>query len=260
MSASVIDYLKFNEDELLLSPSKSELNSSIEILSQKSLHDDKIAYIKCPYIKNPLDSSLIEDPIIHVPLIKDTEMWKLLSKLDKYGTQYYSYSPFISSSNHKDPEYIRLKLKCNWKKNIVDTTFFNYDNTKIDVKTIDDARKYFHKNNEFRFIMSMCMNIETIQTCYSIYVINRTICLTLEQVQSNKKDELHVPSGTIDIITDEELKDGDIIVDFLRTDTEYESKFNTYCLESTFDILTKNPYTNKPIDKSSIIKYICKII
>jgi hypothetical protein len=72
--------------------------------------------------------------------------------------------------------------------------------------------------------------------------------------------ELHVPSGTIDIITYEELKDGDIIVDFLRTETEYESKFNTYYLESTFNILTKNPFTNKPIDKSSIIKYICKII
>ena len=67
--------------------------------------------------------------------------------------------------------------------------------------------------------------------------------------------ELHVPPGTIDIITYEELKDGDIIVDFLRTDTEYESKFNTYYLESTFNTLTKNPFTNKPIDKSSIIRY-----
>ena len=72
--------------------------------------------------------------------------------------------------------------------------------------------------------------------------------------------ELHVPPGTIDIITYEELKDGDIIVDFLRTNTEYESKFNTYYLESTFNTLTKNQFTNKPIDKSSIIKYICKII
>ena len=67
--------------------------------------------------------------------------------------------------------------------------------------------------------------------------------------------ELHVPPGSIDIITYEKLKDGDIIVDFLRTDTEYESKFNTYYLESTFNTLTKNPFTNKPIDKSSIIRY-----
>jgi hypothetical protein len=266
MSLSLIDYSNFNEDELLLSPSKLILNSYFEVLTQKILHNDKIAYIKCPYIKYPYNSSLIRYPIIGVPLNKDTEMWKLLSKLDKkYVTQYYKYTPIFHNYDNY-PKFIKLKLKCDWENNIVYTKFFNYDNTKIDVKTIDDARKYFYKNQEFRFIMSM--NINTMKRLSNEEdeedkedVCNQTyISLILEQVLSNKKDELHVPSGTIDIITYKELKDGDIIVDFLRTDTEYESKFNTYYLESTFDTLTKNQFTNKPINKSSIIMYICKII
>ena len=70
-----------------------------------------------------------------------------------------------------------------------------------------------------------------------------------------------IPQGSIDIITYEKLKDRDIIIDFLRTDTKYESEFNTYYLESTFNTLTKNQFTYKPIDKSSIQKYTvrCKI-
>lgn len=71
----------------------------------------------------------------------------------------------------------------------------------------------------------------------------------------NKIKIIIIPHGSIDIITYEKLKDGDIIIDFLRTDTKYESEFNTYYLESTFNTLTKNQFTYKPIDKSSIQKY-----
>jgi len=74
MSLSVIDYRNFNEDELLLSPSKSILKYNFEILHQKILHNDKIACIKCPYIIYPYSSSLMAFPIIRVPLNKDTEM------------------------------------------------------------------------------------------------------------------------------------------------------------------------------------------
>jgi len=70
-----------------------------------------------------------------------------------------------------------------------------------------------------------------------------------------------VPKRSYDIITYEDINDGDILIDFLRDDkTEYE--YNTYYKESTLEYILqnkKNQFTMKPIDIASIIKYIAKI-
>jgi hypothetical protein len=68
-----------------------------------------------------------------------------------------------------------------------------------------------------------------------------------------------IPIGSYDPITFYEFKNNDIIVDFLRNDTEYESNYNMYYSEESFNQLDKNPITLKKIDKISSIKYIVKI-
>jgi hypothetical protein len=69
-----------------------------------------------------------------------------------------------------------------------------------------------------------------------------------------------VPKESYDIITYEDINDGDILIDFLRDDkTEYE--YNTYYKESTLEYILqnkKNQFTMKPIDIASIVKYIAK--
>jgi hypothetical protein len=65
-----------------------------------------------------------------------------------------------------------------------------------------------------------------------------------------------IPAGSEDAISRDDIKDGDILVDF---DNEYS--FGRYYLESTFKHLNgKNPYTKGMIDPSTIRAYIAQIV
>jgi hypothetical protein len=70
-----------------------------------------------------------------------------------------------------------------------------------------------------------------------------------------------VPKDSTDVITYEDIKDGDILVDFLRDDkTEYDH--NTFYKESTLKYIlesNKNQFTMKPIDSATIVKYKAQI-
>lgn len=70
-----------------------------------------------------------------------------------------------------------------------------------------------------------------------------------------------VPKGSYDIITYEDINDGDILIDFFRDNkTEYEH--NTFYKESTLEHILqnkKNQFTMKPIDIATIVKYKAQI-
>jgi len=68
-----------------------------------------------------------------------------------------------------------------------------------------------------------------------------------------------VPAGTCDVITMDALQEDDILVDFLRTDTQYESHFGAYYTEATFIRIIQNPFTAKMIDRSAARWYSVKL-
>ena len=84
-------------------------------------------------------------------------------------------------------------------------------------------------------------------------LINNTIPINIESIIESRI----VPKDSMDVITYEEIKDGNILVDFLRDDkTEYDH--NTYYKESTLKYIMeskKNQFTMKPIDIATIVKY-----
>ena len=90
-----------------------------------------------------------------------------------------------------------------------------------------------------------------------IDLVNNTIPINLESIIESRS----VPKDSIDVITYEDIKDGDILVDFLRDDkTEYEH--NTFYKESTLKYIMeskKNQFTMKPIDITTIVKYKAQI-
>jgi hypothetical protein len=88
-------------------------------------------------------------------------------------------------------------------------------------------------------------------------LINNTIPINLESIIESRI----VPKDSTDVITYEDIKDGDILVDFLRDDkTEYDH--NTFYKESTLKYIlesNKNQFTMKPIDSTTIVKYKAQI-
>jgi hypothetical protein len=95
------------------------------------------------------------------------------------------------------------------------------------------------------------------------YTYNYTYSYTYNPIKAENIPHVGsriVPKGSSDIITYEDINDGDILIDFLRDNkTEYE--YNTYYKESTLEYILqnkKNQFTMKAIDIASIIKYIAK--
>jgi len=71
-----------------------------------------------------------------------------------------------------------------------------------------------------------------------------------------------IPKNSSDIITFEDIVDGDILIDFLR-DTKTEYEYGVYYKESTLDAILKsrkNQFTMEQINIKSIVKYRANII
>jgi hypothetical protein len=86
---------------------------------------------------------------------------------------------------------------------------------------------------------------------------NDTIIKNIKHVGSR-----NVSINSTDIITYEEINDGDILIDFNRDSNKTEYDYNVFYKESTLiEILKtkKNQFTMKDIDISSIVKYSAKI-
>ena len=67
-----------------------------------------------------------------------------------------------------------------------------------------------------------------------------------------------VPLKSIDAITFEDIKNGDILIDFIRNDNKTEYYYHTYYKESTMEHILntmKNPFTNATLDINSVVKY-----
>lgn len=80
--------------------------------------------------------------------------------------------------------------------------------------------------------------------------------LSLLYSNNNNIPNIIIKKGSYDPITFNEFQIGDIIIDFLRTDTQYESEFNTYYSEYSFNQLNEtNPINNKKIEYGLIKKY-----
>ena len=61
-------------------------------------------------------------------------------------------------------------------------------------------------------------------------------------------EEIEVPAEKCDAITEETITDNMILVDFLRTETRYESEFGNFYTETTFRALTLHPFTRQPLE------------
>jgi hypothetical protein len=87
---------------------------------------------------------------------------------------------------------------------------------------------------------------------------NDTIIKNIKHVGSR-----NIPINSTDIITYEEINEGDILIDFNRDSNKTEYDYNVFYKESTLiEILKskKNQFTMKDIDISSIVKYSAIII
>ena len=109
------------------------------------------------------------------------------------------------------------------------------------------------KNNHYLIIL-LCKNLHIMSVLPN--------CIThFDPNQAEPNIEIIdkiIPYKTFDAITFIEFVENDIIVDFLRTTTQYESDFNTYYSENTFNQLYKNPMSNLAIDYALIKKFRVK--
>ena len=67
-----------------------------------------------------------------------------------------------------------------------------------------------------------------------------------------------IPKNSSDVITFEDIQNGDILIDFKRDSIKSEYDCNTFYKESTLKFIletNKNQFTMEPIDKDSIVKY-----
>lgn len=119
--------------------------------------------------------------------------------------------------------------------------------------------KYLYHNNVNNFINNMSNN-----EIYKIHLENIEKNINNNKIQVVNIDNIKInyktiPKGVYDAITYEDIKDGDILVDFLRCNNKTENDYDTYYKESTLTFIlkmNKNPYTMESIDKNSIVKYI----
>ena len=102
----------------------------------------------------------------------------------------------------------------------------------------------------------------------NLSLINYTPYILSLLIDNNQNENIEIPNigfktipkNSSDIITFEDIVDGDILIDFLR-DTKTEYEYGIYYKESTLDAILKskkNQFTMKPIDIKSIVKYIAK--
>jgi hypothetical protein len=72
----------------------------------------------------------------------------------------------------------------------------------------------------------------------------------------------NIPINSTDIITYEDINEGDILIDFNRDSNKTEYDYNVFYKESSLNEILKtkkNQFTMKNIDISSIVKYSAKI-
>jgi hypothetical protein len=70
-----------------------------------------------------------------------------------------------------------------------------------------------------------------------------------------------IQNESLDAITYEYIKDGDILIDFIRNQDKTEYDYDTYYKESHLEFILKNKknlFTGLPIDIKSIVKYTAK--
>jgi len=70
-----------------------------------------------------------------------------------------------------------------------------------------------------------------------------------------------IPINSYDIITYEDIQDGDILINFNRDDNKTEYDYGAYYKESSLRFILdskKNPFTMKNLDMNSLVKYTVK--
>ena len=90
------------------------------------------------------------------------------------------------------------------------------------------------------------------------YCIELDRLINLSDTRFPLEEPRVIPLKSIDAITFEDIKTGDILVDFIRNDNKTEYYYHTYYKESTIDHILKtmkNPFTNSSLIMDSIVKY-----
>jgi hypothetical protein len=90
------------------------------------------------------------------------------------------------------------------------------------------------------------------------YFIELNRLIDLSDTRFPLEEPRVVPLKSIDAITFEDIKNGDILVDFIRNDNKTEYYYHTYYKESTIQHILqtmKNPFTNASLIMDSVVKY-----
>jgi hypothetical protein len=90
------------------------------------------------------------------------------------------------------------------------------------------------------------------------YYIELHRLINLSDTKFTLEEPRIVPLKSSDAITFEDIKNGDILVDFIRNDNKTEYYYHTYYKESTMEHILKtmkNPFTNANLIMDSIVKY-----
>lgn len=93
------------------------------------------------------------------------------------------------------------------------------------------------------------------------YLLNKPT-YTSDIIVNNIIEPREIPKDSFDAITFENIKDGEILLDFPRNSNKTEYDFDTYYKESHLDFIVrnkKNLFTGLPINTSTIVRYSCFI-
>lgn len=159
---------------------------------------------------------------------------------------------FYKSDNKYDKGELGQIIKINGSNCIVNFIVFKKYRT-IDpesVNTIQDISYYYlSKYNINEFINEIDHNK---------YYIELHRLINLFDTRFPLEDPRVVPLKSSDAITFEDIKNGDILVDFIRNDNKTEYYYHTYYKESTMEHILKtmkNPFTNASLDMDSVVRY-----
>jgi hypothetical protein len=90
------------------------------------------------------------------------------------------------------------------------------------------------------------------------YYIELNRLINLSDTRFPLEEPRVIPLKSMDAITFEDIKNGDILIDFIRNDNKTEYYYHTYYKESTMEHILKtmkNPFTNASLIIDSVVKY-----
>jgi hypothetical protein len=126
----------------------------------------------------------------------------------------------------------------------------SYPYDEVIVNTIQEISFYYLSISNINEFIN---NIDHTQYCIELHRL-----INLFDTRFPLEEPRVLPLKATDAITFEDIKNGDILVDFIRNDNKTEYYYHTYYKESTMKHILKtmkNPFTNASLNMDSVVKY-----